>query len=246
MEVQIRQGECLDDLQNGYMLIQKDNGFKFGVDAVLLADFADVKRKDRVVEMGTGTGVIPILLCAKKQAGDITALEIQADMAEMAQRSVQYNKLEDRIQILHMDLKEAPEKLGKALYDCVVTNPPYVKRESGINNPEETKAIARFEVACTLQEVVGTAKSLLRTGGKLFMVHRADRLVDIIYEMRVQGLEPKRLRFVHSSVGKRPHLILIEGVRGGRPELRLLDPLYIYDEKGEYTQEIHDIYGRIK
>lgn len=246
MEELLRSGEGLDDLQNGYMLIQKDDGFKFGVDAVLLADFADVKTKDKVVEMGTGTGIIPILLCAKKQAGDVTALEIQEDMAEMAQRSVKYNKLEKRIKVLHMDMKEAPEKLGKALYDCVVTNPPYVKKEGGINNPQETKAIARFEIACTLQEVVETAKTLLRPGGKLFMVHRADRLVDIIYEMRVQGLEPKRLRFVHSSVGKRPHLILIEGTRGGRPELRLMDPLYIYDEKGEYTKEIHDIYGRIK
>jgi tRNA1Val (adenine37-N6)-methyltransferase len=246
MEELLRPGESLNDLQNGYMLIQKDDGFKFGVDAVLLADFADVKNKDKVVEMGTGTGIIPILLCAKKQAENVTALEIQEDMAEMAQRSMKYNKLEERVKVLHMDMKEAPEKLGKALYDCAVTNPPYVRKEGGIPNPQETKAIARFELACTLREVVATAKALLRPAGKLFMVHRADRLVDILYEMRVQGLEPKRLRFVHSSVGKRPHLILIEGARGGRPELRLMDPLYIYDEKGQYTKEIDDIYGRIK
>lgn len=246
MEELIKEDECLDDLQNGYMLIQKNNTFKFGVDAVLLADFAQVQRSDHVLEMGTGTGIIPILLHAKKQPASITALEIQADMADMAQRNIKYNKLEDKISILHMDLKEAPERLGKANYDCVVTNPPYVKREAGINNPEESKAIARFEITCTLQDVVSTAKELLRTGGKLFMVHRADRLVDIICEMRNQGLEPKRIRFVHSNAGKRPHLILIEGVRGGRPELKFMDPLYIYDSMGEYTEEIHQIYGRIK
>jgi tRNA1Val (adenine37-N6)-methyltransferase len=246
MEELIKEDECLDDLQNGYMLIQKNNAFKFGVDAVLLADFAQVKRSDQVLEMGTGTGIIPILLHAKKQPASITALEIQADMADLARRNIKYNKLEDKISILHMDIKEAPERLGRAEYDCVVTNPPYVKKEAGINNPEESKAIARFEIACTLQDVVSTAKQLLRTGGKLFMVHRADRLVDIIYEMRAQGLEPKRIRFVHSNAGKRPHLLLIEGVRGGRPELKFMDPLYIYDDKGEYTEEIHRIYGRIK
>lgn len=246
MEKLIKEDECLDDLQNGYMLIQKNNTFKFGVDAVLLADFAQVKRSDHVLEMGTGTGIIPILLHAKKQPASITALEIQVDMADMAQRNVKYNKLEDKIRILHMDLKEAPERLGRAIYDCVVTNPPYVKREAGINNPEESKAIARFEITCTLQGVVSTAKELLKTGGKFFMVHRADRLVDIIYEMRNQGVEPKRIRFVHSNAGKRPHLILIEGVRGGRPELKFMDPLYIYDSMGEYTEEIHQIYGRIK
>lgn len=246
MEELIKEDECLDDLQNGYMLIQKNNTFKFGVDAVLLADFAQVKKSDLVLEMGTGTGVIPILLYAKKQPASITALEIQEDMADMAQRNIRYNKLEDKISILHMDIKEAPDRLGKAKYDCVVTNPPYVKKEAGINNPEESKAIARFEIACTLQDVIRTAKELLRTGGKLFMVHRADRLVDIVYEMRTQGLEPKRIRFVHSNAGKRPHLILIEGVRGGRPELKFLDPLYIYNSTGEYTEEIHRIYGRIK
>lgn len=244
MDDLIREDESLDDLQNGYMLIQKNNSFKFGVDAVLLADFAEVKMVDNVLEMGTGTGVIPILLHAKKHPKSITALEIQPDMADMATRNVKYNKLEQIISILHMDLKEAPEILGKAKYDCVITNPPYVKKECGINNPTENKAISRFEIACTLQEVLKSAKELLRPGGKLFMVHRADRLVDIIYEMRALGIEPKRIRFVHSSVGKRPHLLLIEGARGGKPELRFMEPLYIYDDKGQYTEEIHRIYGR--
>jgi len=244
MDDLIREDESLDDLQNGYMLIQKNDSFKFGVDAVLLADFAEIKMVDNVLEMGTGTGVIPILLHAKKRPKSITALEIQPDMADMARRNVQYNKLEQSISILHMDLKEAPMVLGKAKYDCIITNPPYVKKECGINNPTENKAISRFEIACTLQDVLKSTKELLKSGGKFFMVHRADRLVDIIYEMRVLGIEPKRIRFVHSNVGKRPHLILIEGVRGGKPELRFMDPLYIYDDKGQYTEEINRIYGR--
>jgi len=245
MEELIKYDECLDDLQNGYMLIQKSNTFKFGVDAVLLADFADVKKTEHVLEMGTGTGIIDLLLYAKKQPASITALEIQTDMADMARRSIQYNKLEDKISILNIDLKNAPEKFGKASFDAIVTNPPYVKKEAGINNPVESKALARFEIACTLQDVISCSKELLKSGGKLFMVHRADRLVDIIYEMRKQSIEPKRIRFVHSNFGKRPHLILIEGTRGGRPELKFMDPLYIYKDNEEYTEEIHRIYGRI-
>ncbi len=244
MDDLIREDESLDDLQNGYMLIQKNDSFKFGVDAVLLADFAEIKMVDNVLEMGTGTGIIPILLYAKKRPKSITALEIQPDMADMARRNVQYNKLEQIISILHMDLKEAPMVLGKAKYDCIVTNPPYVKKECGINNPTENKAISRFEIACTLQDVLKSTKELLKSGGKFFMVHRADRLVDIIYEMRVLGIEPKRIRFVHSNIGKRPHLMLIEGVRGGKPELKFMEPLYIYDDKGQYTEEINRIYGR--
>jgi tRNA1(Val) A37 N6-methylase TrmN6 len=242
----IAEDETLDDLQNGYFLIQKKDAFRFGVDAVLLSDFANVRRKDTVVELGTGTGIISILLHAKKQPKHITAIEIQKDMADMAHRSILLNELSATIDVQCMDLKEAPERLGKALYDCVVTNPPYVKRESGINNPDEGKAIARFEILCTLEDVISSAKALLRTGGKLFMVHRADRLADIIYTMRNLDIEPKRIRFVHPTINKRPHLILIEGARGGNPELKFMDPLYIYNDKGEYTEEIYKIYGRIK
>lgn len=245
MNIHINPDETIDDLQNGYRLIQKKDAFRFGVDAVLLADFADIKKSDSIVEMGTGTGIISILLHAKKQPKKITAIDIQEDMAEMAVRSMALNNIQETIEVRCMDLKEAPSLLGKSQYDSVVTNPPYVKKECGIINPSETKAIARFEIACTLEDVVQSAKSLIRPGGKFFMVHRADRLVDIIYTMRSLQMEPKRIRFVHSSIGKRPHLILIEGARGGNPELKFMDPLYIYDEKGEYTEEIYRIYGRI-
>lgn len=246
MEVNIKEDETVDDLQNGYRLIQKQDTFKFGVDAVLLADFAGVRPGDKAVELGTGTGVIAILVYAKKKPGSITAVEIQPDIADMAARSIMLNDLQQYIEVKCIDLREAPELLGKARYDCVITNPPYVRRSSGINNPQETKAISRFEIMCTLEDVVHSARELLRPGGKLFMVHRTDRLADIIYTMRSERVEPKRIRFVHPSPGKRPHLLLIEGARGGNPELKFMDPLYIYDGNGEYSEEIYRIYGRVK
>lgn len=246
MENLVRPDETLDDLQNGYFLIQKKEGFRFGVDAVLLADFAALKKTDRVLELGTGTGIISILIHAKKNPKSITALEIQEEMAEMAKRSIIYNKLEEHIAILPMDLKHAPSKLGKASFNAVVTNPPYMKLGSGIINPSEKQAVSRFEVSCTLEEVLDSAYEVLMPGGRFFMVHRTDRLVDIMFSMRSKGIEPKRIRFVHSRIGKRPHLLLIEGMKGGNPELRFMDPLYIYDDKGKYTKEIHDIYGRVK
>jgi len=246
MEELVLQGETIDDLQNGYRIIQKSDSFRFGVDAVLLADFSNIKHQHSVIDLGTGTGIIPILIYAKKKPRSITAVEIQKNMAEMAERSIRLNGLEESIEVVCMDLKEAPKLLGKAKYDCVITNPPYVKKECGINNPSESKAIARFEIMCSLEEVLETARELLKPGGKFFMVHRTDRLADIIYEMRNKGIEPKRIRFVHPSIGKRPNLLLIEETRGGNKELKFMDPLYIYDEKGEYTEEIHRIYGRTK
>jgi len=244
MEELVFKDETVDDLQNGYSIIQKSNSFRYGVDSVLLADFADIKQRHSVIDLGTGTGVIPILIYSRKKPTEITAVEIQKDMADMAERSIKLNGLEKSIKVLSMDLRDTPKILGKAGYDCVVTNPPYVKKECGINNPSETKAIARFEIMCSLEEVLMTARELLKPGGKLFMVHRTDRLADIIYEMRNNGIEPKRIRFVHPSIGKRPNLLLIEGARGGKKELKFMDPLYIHDSNGEYTEEIHRIYGR--
>ena len=244
MEQLVLPDETVDDLQNGFSIIQKKHSFRFGVDAVLLSDFADIKHKHSVIDLGTGTGIIPILIYSRKRPVEITAVEIQKDMADMAVRSIRLNGLEKIIKVLCMDIKDAPTLLGKSRYDCVVTNPPYMKKECGINNPSETKAIARFEILCSLEEILIAARELLKPGGKLFMVHRTDRLADIIYEMRNIGIEPKRIRFVHPSIGKRPNLLLIEGARGGNKELKFMDPLYIYDENGEYTEEIHRIYGR--
>lgn len=246
MESLIKSGETLDDLQNGFYIIQKENAFRFGVDAVLLSDFASVKKTDSVLEVGTGTGIISILLYAKKKPKMITAIEISEEMAEMAYRSVKYNNLLDYIQIIPMDLKEAPHLLGKGKYNAVVTNPPYMKLGSGIINPQKEQASARFEVHCTLKDIIDAAYELLLPGGRFYMVHRTDRIVDIIYMMRNKGIEPKRIRFIHSSPEKKPHLLLMEGAKGGRPELKFMEPLYIYDDKGNYTEEIKSIYGRIK
>lgn len=245
MEELVLTDETVDDLQNGYRIIQKSNSFRYGVDAVLLAEFADIRQGNSVIDLGTGTGIIPILIYARGKTSDITAVEIQQDIADMAFRSIKLNGLEKSIKVLCMDLRDSPKLLGKARYDCVVTNPPYMKKECGINNPSETKAIARFEIMCSLEEILMTAKELLKPGGKLFMVHRTDRLADIIYEMRSNGIEPKRIRFVHPSADKRPNLLLIEGARGGNKELKFMDPLYIHDKNGEYTEEINRIYGRI-
>ncbi|HQI17390.1 MAG TPA: tRNA1(Val) (adenine(37)-N6)-methyltransferase [Bacillota bacterium] len=244
MEQLVLPDETVDDLQNGFSIIQKKHSFRFGVDAVLLSDFADIKQKHSVIDLGTGTAIIPILIYSRKKPAGITAVEIQKDIADMAVRSIRLNGLEKNIKVLCMDIKDAPTLLGKSRYDCVVTNPPYMKKECGINNPSETKAIARFEIMCSLEEILIAARELLKPGGKLFMVHRTDRLADIIYGMRNIGIEPKRIRFVHPSIGRRPNLLLIEGARGGNKELKFLDPLYIYDENGEYTEEIHRIYGR--
>lgn len=242
----VKEDETIDDLQNGYYIIQKRKAFRFGVDAVLLSDFAQIKKTDDVLELGTGTGVIAILLYAKKNPRSITAIDISEEMVEMAKRSIEYNNLMDYIKVAPMDLKKAPELLGRGKYNSIVTNPPYIKADCGIISPDESQATARFEINCTLNDVIDASYELLMPGGRFSMVHRTDRLVDILFLMRNKGLEPKRLRFVHSSPLKRPHLLLVEGVKGGKPDLRFLDPLYIYDEKGNYTEEIYNIYGRIK
>ena len=158
MEQLVQRDETVDDLQNGFSIIQKKHSFRYGVDAVLLADFADIKHKHSVIDLGTGTGIIPILIYSRKRPVDITAVEIQKDMADMAVRSVRLNGLEKNIKVLCMDIKDAPTLLGKSRYDCVVTNPPYMKKECGINNPSETKAIARFEILCSLEEILIAAR----------------------------------------------------------------------------------------
>ena len=236
--------EQIDDLQNGYFIIQKTNAFKFGVDAVLLADFAEVKMRYSVIDFCTVTGIIPILLYAKKRPKKIVGIELQTEMAEMASRSVVYNHLEHCIRIFEMNLKNVSKYFGKEQFDAVTVNPPYMKVGKGICCPEERKALARFEIACTLEDVIVNAREVLKQNGRIYMVHRADRLIDVITVMKETGLEPKRLCFVHPSVGKRPNLLLIEGIKRGRPGLKLSDPIYVYNENGTFTEQIETIYGR--
>lgn len=241
----LREGERLDDLQiNGYKVIQNREKFCFGIDAVLLSNFATVEKGHRVVDMGTGTGVIPILLAAKTEAAKIVGVEIQEDMVEMARRSVVLNGLESRIDIVHGDISKGILELEGGQWDVVVSNPPYKKYGSGLVNPNSSKAIARHEIMCTLEDVLRTGARLLKSRGRFFMIHRPDRFMDIVVGMREVGLEPKRVRLVYPYIGKAPNLALIEGVLGGRPHLVWMPPLYVYDESGGYTKEIRDMYGQ--
>lgn len=245
MDVSILIDERIDDLQYKELkLIQKKDGFCFGVDAVLLANFADIRRNDRVLDMGTGTGIIAVLIAAKTAAASVTGLEIQPEMSEMAGRSVRLNGLEDRLDIVCGDIKNALQLFGPSKFDAVVTNPPYMNSGGGLLNPSDTKAVSRHELLCTLEDVISTSSKLLAPGGRFAMVHRPDRLADIIFLMRSYGMEPKYLRFVHPSPYKKPNLVLVRGIRGGKPQLKVLEPLYVYDETGVYSREINKIYCR--
>ena len=237
------ENEILDDLQNGYFIFQPDGGFKFGMDAVLLADFAAVRAR-RAIDLCTGTGIIPILLAAKTETAHIDAVEIQHDMADMAKRSVAYNGLEDRINIIEGDLKDAPQMLGKGCYDVVTVNPPYMKHGVGIINDGDMKAVSRHEIKCTLEDVIRVSSELLIPHGKLFIVHRPSRLADLFCEMRRFSVEPKLMRPVHPYPGKEMNLVLVSGIKNARSELKILPPLYVYNNDGSYTKEIDEIYGR--
>ncbi|MEI6603176.1 MAG: tRNA1(Val) (adenine(37)-N6)-methyltransferase [Clostridia bacterium] len=237
--------ETLDDLQlDGLMLLQKKNGFRFGVDAVILADFAQVKKDDLVLDIGTGTGIIPVLLAAKSRAKQITGLEIQQEIAEMAVRSVKMNQLEGRVSILQGDIQEWASLFGKAHFHLVVCNPPYMELDTGMCNATETLSIARHEVTCTLEDIVKAAAGVLQPNGRIAMIHRPHRLVDLFTAFRAHGIEPKTLRFVCPNANAAPSMILVHGTKHGKKELRVRENLYIFDETGAYSAEINQIYGR--
>ena len=236
--------ERIDDLQrNGYRIIQKKKGFCFGMDAVLLSGFAQVKEGEVAVDLGTGTGIIPILLEAKTNGKHFTGLEIQEEVAEMAGRSVRPNQLEDRVDIVRGDIKEASRLFGKASFDVVTSNPPYMNDNHGLKNPDLPKAIARHEVFCTLDDVCREASLLLKSGGRFYMVHRPHRLVEIITALKTYKLEPKRMKLVHPFADKEANMVLIEAVRGGKSMMKVEAPIIVYKEPGVYTQEIYDVYG---
>lgn len=236
--------ERIDDLQrNNYKIIQDPERFCFGMDAILLSGFAKAKEGDRVIDLGTGTGIIPILMEAKTKASDLIGLEIQPESADMAQRSVELNHLESKIRIVTGDIKEASSLFGAATFDVVTSNPPYMTEHHGITNEKSPKAIARHELLCTLEDVISQAARLLRPGGSFYMVHRPFRLVDIMVLMREYHLEPKRMKLVYPYIDKDPNMVLIEGLRGGRPRMTVEKPLIVYKEPGVYTDEIYEIYG---
>lgn len=231
----IRQGERVDDLQiGGLKLIQNPSGFCFGVDAVFLSDFVKVKPGETVLDMGTGNGIIPVLLSAKTRGKKFTGLEIQADTADMARRSVEYNHLEDRIEIVTGDIKEAAEIFKPAFFDVITTNPPYMLAQHGQRNPDNAKAIARHEVLCKLDDILRESMRLLQDKGRFYMVHRPFRLTEIMIKMSYYKIEPKRIQFIHPYIDKEPVLVLIEGVRGARSRVTIEPPIVIYEkERGE-------------
>ncbi len=240
----ILEHERLDDLQNGYMLIQNPEQFCFGIDAVLLAWFAKVKPGEKVLDMGTGTGIVPILLKARYPQGRYTGLEIQADSAEMARRSVAYNQLEDDITITTGDIREAASIFGGASFEVVTTNPPYMIGNHGLTGENMAKTIARHETLCSLEDVVQQASRLLNEHGRFYMVHRPFRLAEIFHVMIRHKIEPKRMKLVHPYIDKEPNLVLIEGSKGGKSRITVEKPLIVYEKPGVYTDEILEIYGR--
>ncbi|MCI8374512.1 MAG: tRNA1(Val) (adenine(37)-N6)-methyltransferase [Lachnospiraceae bacterium] len=244
MTIKLLEGERLDELQrNGYRIIQNPHTFCFGMDAVLLSGFARVKPGERALDLGTGTGIIPILLRGKTKGRDFTGLEIQRESADMARRSVAYNHLEDSISIVTGDIKEAAALFGAASFDVVTCNPPYMTGNHGLVNPEQPKAIARHEILCTLEDVIGQTARVLRPGGRFYLVHRPFRLAEIFTCLVQHRLEPKRMRLVYPFADKEPNMVLIEALLGGRSRITVEKPLIVYERPGVYTDEITDIYG---
>lgn len=240
----LKDGERIDSLQrNGYDIIQNPGLFCFGMDAVLLSGFAKVKPGEKVLDIGTGTGVIPILLEAKTEAGHLTGLEIQPECADMARRSVTLNGLDDKIDIVTGDIKEADKYFKAASFDVCTTNPPYMIDEHGLKNPDAPMAIARHEVLCNLEDIISNASRVLCPGGRFYMVHRPFRLPEIMATMAKYKLEPKRMRLVYPYVDREPNMVLIEGLKGGRARMSVEAPLIVYKAVGEYTDEVRGIYG---
>ena len=244
MDEYLKENERIDDLQTkGFRIIQNSKGFCFGIDAVLLANYVSLKKNAKVVDFGTGTGIIPILIAAKSTTSKIEALEIQVEAADMARRSVVLNNLEERINVLNIDLKLADKYLKINSFDVVTTNPPYM-HANGIVNMEEAKTISRHEVKCKLEDVVKMAAKLLKHNGKFYMIHRPQRIVDIILYCRKYKLEPKKLQFIQPTREKKPNLLIVECTKAARPEVIVLDPLIIYDEDRNYTKNVVNMYKR--
>ncbi|MBD5552330.1 MAG: tRNA1(Val) (adenine(37)-N6)-methyltransferase [Lachnospiraceae bacterium] len=240
----VKPGERIDDLQrNGYRIIQDPERFCFGMDAVLLAGFAKEARGERLLDIGTGTGILPLLMEARTQIPHLFGIEIQEESAEMARRSVKLNALEEKIEIITGDIKEADRWFEAASFDVITCNPPYMIGQHGLQNAERSKTIARHEVCCTFRDIAEMTVKLLKPGGRFYLVHRPFRLAEILVTLSNCKLEPKRMQLVYPFADKEPNMVLMEAVRGGRPRMTVEKPLIVYQSPGVYTPEIYDIYG---
>jgi len=248
MEYTLKENERIDDLQiNNLKIIQNKNWFCYGIDSVLLSDYAKkIKNNSKILDLGTGTGIISILLTAKINPQKIIGVEIQKEIAEMAQRSVILNNLEDKISILNEDIKNLDKILEKEYYDAIVTNPPYMKADTGLKNENMVKSISRHEIECTIEDIAKISYKLLRNNGEIYMVHRPDRLVDIMEIFRRYKLEVKELRIVYPKENSQANLLLIKAVKNAKSFLKINKPLYVYKQDGSYTDEILEIYNKSK
>lgn len=246
MDVELKENERIDDLEfKGLKIIQNEKGFCFGMDSVLLSDFAkNMKNNSTVLDLGTGTGIIPILLCGKTNLRKVVGIEIQQDVANMAKRSSQLNNLQDRFEVVNTNIIDLKNIYEKQSFDVIVTNPPYKKENTGITNENEAKLISRHEITADLEDFISISKDLLKDKGEFYMVHRPERLVDILSLMRKYKLEPKILKFVSPNKNKEPNLILIKGIKNANSFLKVEKTLYVYNEDGKYTNEILKIYNK--
>lgn len=246
--MELKSNERIDDLEyEGLKIIQNEKGFCFGIDSVLLSDYAkNIKKDSSIIDIGTGTGIISLLLSKKSKAKKIFGIEIQKEVADMAKRSVLLNDLEEKIEIINKDIKEINTVLKNNSFDVIVTNPPYKKVNTGLLNKEKKQLISRHEIECTLEDIAQISYKLLKSKGEFYMVHRAERLVDIMYVLRKNKLEPKNIRFVHSKEKEKPNLILLRCVKDASEFLKIDDPLIIYKNDGSYTDEILEIYNKKK
>lgn len=246
MNIELKKNERIDDLEyKNLRIIQNSENFCFGMDSVLLSDFAkNIKNNSLVLDLGTGTGIISILLSAKANVKKIYGIEIQKDVADMANRSVILNNLEKKIEIINEDIKNISNIFNKNSVDVIITNPPYKEINRGIINDNENKIISRHEVKANLEDFIRVSSEVLKDYGEIYMVNRPERIVDIIEYMRKYKMEPKNIRFVYSKINKEPNLILIKAVKNAKKFVKIEQPLIIYDENNNYTDEIYKIYNK--
>lgn len=246
MNIELKADERIDDLDfNGLKIIQNKNGFCFGIDAVLLSDFAkDIRNGSNVLDLGTGTGILGILLCGKTKLDKITGVEIQQEVYDMAKRSIKLNQLEDRFAVINEDIKNLDKKLELQSYDAVVSNPPYKKDNTGLKNSNEYKVISRHEVKCNLEDIIRVSSKLLKNNGKLYMVHRPERIKDVVLNLEKYNMQLKEIRFVHPNINKKPNMILVKAVKNGGDFVTVKEPLFVYNLDGTYSNEILKIYNK--
>ena len=244
--MELKENEVIDDLEfKGLKIIQNNQWFKYGIDSVLLSDFSKkMKKNSKVLDIGTGTGIISILLAGKTESTEIVGIEVQQDVADMAKRSIELNHLEHKIKIINDNILNIENYFPDEYFDNIVTNPPYQKNNTGVKNENEKQLISRHEILCSLEDIINKSFKVLKDNGNFYMIHRPERLVDILFLMRKYRLEPKEIRFVHSRAKEKPNLVLIKGVKYSGKFLKVLEPLIVYEENGEYTDEILKIYGK--